>query len=323
MKILNHKPPSVISDATKKFVRAAWKAQQKPPWDFLHSYVYARWPYHYIALGRGDHPVTKMLNPIIDAWQSIVSKSRLRTNPQPSPTTATKTTADIYHGKVMPLQPSQELVSVNEPINLPDLEQVIPYIRARAIVQQNPDHILLVNCPCRTAKADPCLPIDVCLVIGEPFASFTMQHYPSRARWISQEEACSILEAEDVRGRVHHAFFSEMMLGRFFAICNCCACCCTAMNAHQRGTPMLAPSGYLAQIDKGRCISCGDCAAYCQFGAVGLVNGSNMVDEQLCMGCGVCISKCTQDAISLRLEPAKGTPLEIYNLLNEAGKINN
>jgi hypothetical protein len=106
---------------------------------------------------------------------------------------------------------------VDEPINLPDLEQVIPYVRARAIIQQNPDHILLVKCPCRMSKEDPCLPLEACLVIGEPFASFTLQHYPSRARWITQEEACTILEEEDARGRVHHAFFSEMMLGRLFA----------------------------------------------------------------------------------------------------------
>jgi Pyruvate/2-oxoacid:ferredoxin oxidoreductase delta subunit len=188
-------------------------------------------------------------------------------------------------------------------------------VRARAIIQQNPDHILLVKCPCRMAKDDPCLPLDVCLVIGEPFASFTLQHYPSRARWISQEEACIIMAEENARGRVHHAFFSEMMLGRLFAICNCCACCCTAMRAHRRGTPMLASSGYIAQIDDLKCVACSDCVEYCQFAALGLVNGSNSVDEELCLGCGVCVSKCTQGAISLRLEPSRGVPLEINSLI--------
>ncbi|MCJ7624976.1 MAG: hypothetical protein MUO76_15855 [Anaerolineaceae bacterium] len=38
---------------------------------------------------------------------------------------------------------------MNEPINLPDLEQVIPYVRVRAIIQQNPDHIIMVKYPCR------------------------------------------------------------------------------------------------------------------------------------------------------------------------------
>ena len=36
------------------------------------------------------------------------------------------------------------------------------------------------------------------------------------------------------------------MLGRFYAICNCCKCCCGAMQAHLNGVPMLASSGYVA-----------------------------------------------------------------------------
>lgn len=318
---MNKKPFSIISTATKNFIGAAWRAQKKAPWDFLHSYLYARWPYHYIAIGRGDHPVAKKLASGFRALHHIVPKRKQNTYPRPSSTQATGTTADIYHGKVMPLEPARELLMVNEPINLPDLEQVIPYVRARAIIQHHPDHILLVKCPCRMAVDDPCLPIDVCLVIGEPFASFTLQHYPSRARWITQEKACAVLDKENARGRVHHAFFSEMMLGRLFAICNCCACCCTAMEAHQRGTPMLASSGYIAQVDQLICIACSDCEEYCQFGALGIMNGTNSVDEELCMGCGVCVSKCARGAISLRLEPSKGIPLEIHNLIEKAGDI--
>ncbi len=52
-----------------------------------------------------------------------------------------------------------------------------------------------------------------------------------------------------------------------------------------------------------------------QFGALGLGNGSNIVDEELCMGCGVCVSKCPQEALSLRREPSKGVPLEIHALM--------
>jgi ferredoxin len=156
------------------------------------------------------------------------------------------------------------------------------------------------------------------MVIGEPFASFTLQHYPSMARWITQEEACAILEKEDERGRVHHAFFSEMMLGRFFAICNCCACCCTAMSAYSRGTPMLASSGYISQIDEFLCNVCGECEEFCQFRALGSSNGSTSVNEVLCMGCGVCVGKCPEGAISLRREPSKGIPLEIHKLIENS-----
>lgn len=311
----------MISPATKQFLRSAWRKQKNPPWDFIHSYVYARWPYLYIGLGKGEHPIVKKLAPIFKTWRRLYPRRQLPKRYPPSPTQATGTVADIYHGKVMPLELAQELVMVNEPIRLPDLEQVIPYVRARALIQENPDHIILVKCPCRMSEENPCLPLDVCLVVGEPFASYTIQHYPSRARWITQNEAIEILEKEDGRGRVHHAFFSEMMLGRFFAICNCCSCCCTAMKAHQRGTPMLASSGFIAQVDESKCVACNTCATYCQFGALGLEGGLNHVDEELCMGCGVCVSKCSEGAITLHLEPTKGKPLEIFNLIEEGREV--
>ena len=313
---------SPFSPATKEFVRTAWRLQKNKPWDFLHSYFYARWPYLYISLGRQDHPITKVLKPLAQVWKKIRQIRKPQKEPRPSHIQATGTIADLYHGKALPLNQAQELVMVNEPINLPDLEQVIPYVQARAIIQENPDHILLVKCPCRMSQNNPCLPLDVCMVIGEPFGELVFQHYPSRARWITQEEACHILDREDARGRVHHAFFSEMMLGRFFGICNCCSCCCSAISAQRRGTPMLASSGYVAQIDPGICIACNECEVYCQFGALQMINGSKAVDDELCMGCGVCVSKCAQSAILLRLEPLKGVPLQINHLLEEARQYN-
>jgi len=317
----NKKPISTTSSPDNHFYRAAWKAQKKVPWDFLHSYLYARWPYLYIGIGSKNHPIARKLTPIFQAWRRLFPAPIPRQRIPPSTTQASGTVADSYHGKVMPLEDARDLVMVNEPVNLPDLEQVIPYVQARAIIQQNPDHILLVQCPCRFYKEDPCLPIDVCLVIGEPFASLMYQHYPSRAAWITQEQAIEIMEEEDARGHVHHAFFNEVMLGRYYAICNCCSCCCGAMQAHQRGTPMLASSGYLATIDVSECVACGTCEEYCQFEALGVVDGSSRVDEDLCMGCGVCVSKCPENAISLRLDSDRGIPLEIRKLIQDSQKL--
>ena len=82
------------------------------------------------------------------------------------------------------------------------------------------------------------------------------------------------------------------MLDRFYAICNCCACCCGAMQAQRSGMPMLASSGYVTQVDEDLCLGCGDCLDYCQFGALALEDFIARVDEELCMGCGVCSSKC-------------------------------
>jgi ferredoxin len=42
------------------------------------------------------------------------------------------------------------------------------------------------------------------------------------------------------------------------------------------------------------------------------------VDGSKCMGCGVCVSHCPQEAIELMLTPARGVPLEIHRLMEEA-----
>ncbi len=316
-----------VKPSTRAFWREAQSDEDFSLYDFLHGYVYTRWPYLYIGIGVGEHRAVKTLRPI---WRVYKRLTGFRTPSEPvetriQPLAGPKGTgtvdydqisfADTYHGKVVPLGSARELVSIKEPIRIDDLEHVIPYKLARDIVLDNPDHIAVLDCPCRTARTNPCLPLDVCLLIGEPFASMVTEHHPSRSRWISSEEAVAILEAEDQRGHVHHAFFKDAMLGRFYAICNCCACCCGAMQAHQSGTPMLASSGYLAQVDELICQGCGDCETFCQFEAISVPDGIAVVDSQACMGCGICVGHCQSEAINLVAEPSRGFPLEICSLM--------
>jgi NAD-dependent dihydropyrimidine dehydrogenase PreA subunit len=124
-----------------------------------------------------------------------------------------------------------------------------------------------------------------------------------------------VLQAEDERGHVHHAFFKDAMLNRFYAICNCCSCCCGAMQAHRSGTPMLASSGYVCRVDADRCEGCERCVSSCQFDALDLRDGTMVVNAGRCMGCGVCVSKCPTEALSLERDPARHSPLVIRDLL--------
>jgi ferredoxin len=225
------------------------------------------------------------------------------------------TFADTYHGKVMPLESAKRLVTVGCEIDVRELERVIPYALARDIVLRHPDHIVALDCPCRVVRPEPCLPLDVCLIVGEPFASFVAEHHPGRSRWITQGEAVKILQAEQERGHVHHAYFKDAMFGRFYAICNCCACCCGGMQAWRNGVPMVASSGYVSQVDVDRCVGCGTCVDVCPFEAVVECDGLVAVDVERCMGCGVCVAKCEVGALSLVREPRKGEPLEIETLL--------
>jgi len=305
-----------ICPSTRKFIQESRTSSRHSLGDFIHGYIYGRWTYLYIGVAKGKHPLAKILGPLFSLTARLFPKPKFTKHSLPSENTKI-TFADGYHGKVLPLDKASKLVTVDRPIKLPDLEQVIPYKRARAIILENPDHIAVLKCPCRAAHKNPCQPEDVCLVIGEPFASFIVEHHPDKARWISQHEAVTIMAAEEARGHVHHAFFKDAMLDRFYAICNCCSCCCGAINAHRNGTPMLASSGYVSEIDPEACIGCGTCSDYCQFDALQLIDGLARVNFEKCMGCGVCSSKCDQEAIKLRLEPLKGIPLDICTLQGE------
>jgi Pyruvate/2-oxoacid:ferredoxin oxidoreductase delta subunit len=311
----------LIRKSTLEFIREARKVKGYSLFDFIHGQVYARWPYLYIGTGVGTTRLAKVIIGMVGAWRKVsgAKASEPRTHRNPAPTALQNggkiTFADTYHGKVMPLELATALVTVNEPVRMPDLEKVIPYGRARDLILQAPDQITLMDCPCRAARENPCLPLEVCMIVGEPFASFVLEHHPERSRKISQEEAVRVLKAEDERGHVHHAFFKDAMLERFFAICNCCGCCCGAMQAHMHGTPMLVSSGYMCVVDEELCLGCGACEEFCQFHALGVEEGLAVVSGEDCMGCGVCVSKCVNEALSLERVVERGEPLEIRELI--------
>ncbi len=306
-------PKGLFRSSTRAFWHAARQTKDFSWSGFLHSYIYGRWTYFYIAMGTGRHPLARRLAPLLNWIGGRIVPPAVRLE-------------DTYHAKVVTLAAAKQLVSVKEDIALGDQEQIVPYALAREIVLKNPDHIVALDCPCRAAKANPCLPLDVCLIVGEPFAGFVVQHHPHKARWITSERAQEILQTEDQRGHVHHAFFKDAMLGRFYAICNCCACCCGAMQAQRSGTPMLASSGYVAQVNAERCVKCRKCEKTCQFQAIQVPNGSAPLQERgsatinldLCMGCGVCVGQCKSGAIQMVSMPGKGMPLEIEALIEAA-----
>jgi ferredoxin len=304
--------PAWPRPSTRAFTQEARRTPDFSFFDWLHGYVYARWPYLYIRIGTGEHPLARTFSPVGRVLGKLL--------PPPPADDDRVTFADTYHGKVVPLAEATQLVTVEEDVTLTDLDQAIPYALARDIVLQDPDHIVVLDCPCRVAREEPCLPLDVCLIIGEPFASFVVEHHPQRSRWITPDEAEDILQAEDDRGHVHHAFFKDAMLGRFYAICNCCSCCCGAVQAWEHGTPMLTSSGYVSVVDADLCGACGLCAGYCQFGAISLDEGYAVVDDAACMGCGVCVSKCSYDALSLVRDPSRGEPLVIRELMAGMGQ---
>ncbi len=299
-----------ITPSTRQYWTEAGRIKDYPLAEKLHGYFYLRFPYFYIATASASNRLGKFGARVLGMINKVFP---------PRPGKADQITfADTYHGKVIPLQTARELVSIKQNIKVDDLEKVIPYQLARSLIIDHPESLVALDCPCRVARENPCLPLDVCLIVGEPFASFTLEHHPTQSRAINHEEAIAILEAEEARGHVHHAFFKEAVLQRFYAICNCCQCCCGAMQAHASGTPMLASSGYTASVDETLCKGCGNCEPYCQFNAIEIKDGLNHINKTACMGCGICVSHCEQNAVELVLTPSKGVPLEMTRILEEA-----
>ena len=278
-----------IKPSTRAFFEEARKTPGYSFFDLLHGYVYARWPYLYIGIGTGEHPPAKWFAPFAGWFNGLVTAHK-----KVEVAETGISFADTYHGKAVPLETAKQLVIIHEELHVHDLEKVIPYKRARSIIMKNPDHIVVLDCPCRASREHPCLPMDVCLIVGDPFASFIREHEPDRSRWITRDEAVAILQAEDDRGHVHHAFFKDAMLDRFYAICNCCECCCGAMQAQRNGVPMLASSGYVSRVDEDLCIGCGDCkllpvrragsGGRCQYGHLREVHGLRGMHQQMRAG---------------------------------------
>lgn len=256
--------------------------------DALHGYVYGRWPDRYIGVF-----LRHLLPRASEGW-------KLRW-------------ADRYHGKVLTHELAREIITLDHDIPRTDLEQIVPYPRAREIVLGAGPEVTILDCPCRMNREEPCLPLDVCMLVGG--GDFVLEHLPDRARKITREEALSILDEEHGRGHVHTAYFKDVMNDRFYAICNCCPCCCGGMEAMMKhGVSMVTSSGYVAHVDPELCIVCEECVDACPFDAVHMEEDRVVVRWADCMGCGVCESRCATGGMSLLLAPDKGMPLDVRTL---------
>lgn len=230
-----------------------------------------------------------------------------------------------YHAKVMTMKETEQFFSLKDDLDLPNLPKtVIPYEKARAIVAKMPERIVLLDCACRTARGDEgCWPRDVCMVFGEPWASFALEYNTSgHPREITQEEALKIIHEEHERGHFQAAFMKDACGDRLYGFCNCCACCCVATAAMKYGgAPLYANSGYVRVVDQDKCISCGTCVTKCHFGVPQIADGKMVWDPTKCLGCSLCMDTCPQHAISMTLnDPEVSQPLDLDVLIPKYGK---
>jgi ferredoxin len=259
----------------------------------IQAYLYGRWPSKYLGV----------------LYDTLIPRLRPR---------GRKWWRDRYHSKVLTPIQAQSLIALEEDIIRQDLEQIIPYPMARSLVLNGPPEVAVHDCACRINSGNNCGPTQVCMVVGQPFVDFIVEHHPESSRRLTTMEALQLLEETHARGSVHAAWFSETMMGRFYALCNCCSCCCGGIKAmREYDSPMVASSGFVSQVDTDICIACGDCAQACPFDAI-TVEDFSVVDWDKCMGCGVCETICASEAITLVRDELKGDPLDV-RMLAHAG----
>lgn len=240
-----------------------------------------------------------------------------------------KAVYDRYHAKVVTYDDAVKILTLEEDVVVgPDpTERIIPYQHANQIILKEPDYIAVMDCPCRLARENPCLPVDVCVAVGRTTAQFWLEHGARlHARRISQEEALDILKAGHERGHITTSWFKVATGGRTGVICSCCTCCCGGLQGMRIARALkggdtfsnMIPSGYSVVIDPAACVACGECERVCIFGAA-TSGGTAVVDQALCMGCGLCVERCAGGARSLERDDSKGYPLDMDFIKEELG----
>jgi len=278
---------------------------------FVHGYVYGRWTNTYLRIITGRMFRRKRKGRKAPSWA-------LKPRPQ---TGAGRWLEERYHSKVLTHADAGKIIKLERPLRVDNPERVIPYEIANRIVLDTPGSLAVMRCPCREIReTGACGPLEVCMIVGNPYVDFVVEHGTNGARRISRDEGMRILATARSKGWIHTAWFKDAMAGRFYAICNCCSCCCVptrAMRSTGLSAKYLAPSGYAALVDNETCTACGKCEEVCAFGAVSMVDGTAAIDPEKCLGCGVCANMCPQGAMLMEVAPEKGVPFDVERL---AGK---
>ena len=206
-------------------------------------------------------------------------------------------------------------VFVNESVLMTEkTNHILDYERATHIIEEA-DFIGVGTCFCRHKNYHlgiPCklnAPMETCLTFGNVARS--LAEHGGYTRPIDKAEAKEILEmsyscnlvqmGENVRE--HPAF-----------MCNCCGCCCEALEAVRRFSPMqpIATTNYIPKINYDDCVSCGKCEKVCPILAISMqeevVKGDGSFDT-LHDSCHVIKGNDSSDTLHAKCQ--KNRPLDI------------
>jgi len=199
-------------------------------------------------------------------------------------------------------------VFVQEPVLLTEkANHILDYEKATHIIEEA-EHIGVGICYCRHKNLHlgiPCkqnAPLETCLTFDNIARS--LSEHGGYSRLISKEEAKDILQMSYEHNLVQ---IGENVREHPAFMCNCCGCCCEALGAAKKFSPMqpIETTNYLPEIQTETCISCGKCSRVCPILAISMKEKHPVVDKDICLGCGVCARNCPTKAIVLKSRPVQ------------------
>ena len=199
-------------------------------------------------------------------------------------------------------------VFVQEPVLLTEkANHILDYERATHIIEEA-KYVGVGICYCRHKNLHlgiPCkqnAPLETCLTFDNIARS--LSEHGGYSRLISKEEAKDILQMSYEHNLVQ---IGENVREHPAFMCNCCGCCCEALGAAKKFSPMqpIETTNYLPEIQTETCISCGKCSRVCPILAISMKEKRPVVDKDICLGCGVCARNCPTKAIILKRRPVQ------------------
>jgi ferredoxin len=205
-------------------------------------------------------------------------------------------------------------VFVQEPmLTSENAAYVLDYERASEVIN-TASHIGVGMCYCRhkmqhLGKACDA-PMDICMTFNGSAESLTKHGH---ARAIEKAECLDLLDQAYDSGLVQ---FGENVQQKVSFICNCCGCCCEALQASKRFAHLhpVHTSNYLPEIAEQDCNGCGKCVHACPVEAMSLVSANDpqkpkrmaaRLDPEVCLGCGVCQRACSKESIRMKPRAAR------------------
>ena len=159
---------------------------------------------------------------------------------------------------------------------IPAEAQQIDKERVSYYIEKNADHLCALPCQCRRVRklmneGSGDMDESFCLYMGHCADMFINL---GRGRRISKQEAYELIAHVEEIGCVHQ--ITTLEDGNTFAICNCQPESCLALGVTQYyNTPAFTQSNYVAEIDREKCVACGQCVDKC-------ANNAIQMGEKLC-----------------------------------------